>query len=398
MLSVEPMRSMAQLGALAGTLACAAWSVLPASRAHACSGWLCSPSLYFPAEGTVPVNLPGFYWWPAKRQSHWEDAGTWDDASDLPALLRLARIDGASPEWLEVELHEPEQPDGPYLVVPDEPLVAGAEYVLWDATECSAQPYALDTPPSEDQWLDRAPSSGWPGGIAHVRVADAAPLPDELGALNAAEPTVGAVPVEDGAGCSGGLDAPYVELTITHDAAARPWRDALFYATSVDDEPYAPYGEYNQLFYGFDFHPGTSFVGRARDRVYTSCQSYRFEGVDPGAHRARIHATIPGTDLKLETHEVSFTLTCPERLDGGTDAGSDAGSDAASDAGSNAGRGGAIDDMDAAVDAGTRQRRDAEPVRRHDEGCAVATDARGHAPWTILLALGWLARRRARGA
>lgn len=381
---------MAQLGPLACALACAAGVSVPASRARACSGWLCSPSIYFPAEGAVPANLPGFHWWPGRLVASWEDAGTWDDEADLPGLLRFARVDGASPEWLEVELRAPDDAHGPYLVVPKEPLVEGGEYVLWDATECSAQPYALDTPPTEEQWLERAPSSGWPGGIAHVRATARAPLPKELGTLDAAEPTMGIVSVAHDASCSFGADALYVELTIAHDAAARPWRDALAYATEVDDEAYAPYGDYNQEFYSFDFEPGTSFVGRALDRVYTTCEPQPYsEGVEQGAHRARIRATVPGTELRLETNEVSFTLSCPAPQDGGTGT-----RDAGSDAGSDAGRDAAAGSMDASVEAGAPHRLQARRVRSEDEGCGVAHG--GRTAWPLVLALAWLARRRDR--
>ena len=376
---------MAQVGALA--VVCAAWLGMVPARAQACGGLLCEASIYFPAQGTVPANLPGFYWWPSTTGSDvrdWDDAGAWeDDPSTLPKWLRLARVDGATPEWLEVTLHDPDAQGGPYLVVPNVPLVPGGEYLLWDVTGCDAEPLTLDALPTEDQ-LNATTYEGWPHSFAHVTAGAVTPLPDALGSLSATDPGIGRIKVADGQSCWDFVDTQRVELTLAHDAASQAWRDAFFYVTEVDGAPYAPDGTYNYLSTTFDPTPGTSFVGRGRDLVYTDCEPvFYVEGVEQGPHRARFRATIPGTGLALQTNEVTFTLTCPERRDARSDAGpSDAGGDAA------------LGDMDAAVDvdASVPGRPRADPSER-DGGCSVADPTRG-ASWPLLLALGWLARRR----
>lgn len=373
--SITGMRSVTQLG----TVLTAALLSLPfaAARARACSGLECTPSVYFPSSGTVPANLPGFYWWPSDGFARaGQDSGA-SDPVELVALVRFARVDGATPEFLEVEVREPDgswAKNGPHLIVPKAPLVPGGTYVLWDATRACLELPSLEVPPAGPQFSDGDFGPSFHTGQARIEAAAAAALPGELGELTAGAPMASTIWAPSGSGCSGKLEVEQSELAIDLAASAKPWADALFYRSEVDGEPYNPVGEYHQR--ALDYDPGTSLAGRAREFLYTDCNGGEgdvfSEGVDEGAHRALIRAVLPGSDLELHTNEVNVALACETP---------------AADAGKvGAGK----------ADAGERARRDAEDSGADDgDGCSVSVTS-GTNSWPLAIALWLLARRRLR--
>jgi hypothetical protein len=66
---------------------------------------------------------------------------------------------------------------------------------------------------------------------------------------------------------------------------------------------------------------GASWVGRGRDLVFLVCasedQTVLSDGLPAGAHTAKLRATLPGTDIVLESESVDFTLDCAHTDGGG---------------------------------------------------------------------------------
>jgi hypothetical protein len=378
-LTIVVMHRLAQAGTLVAIAA--GLLLLDAAPAYACSGLECTPSMWFPRTGTVPANLPGLLWWP----SVWNGGIVLEDGGAPPgadaAFVRFARVEGASFELLEFELRTLPESDetGPFLLVPNAPLVPGASYVLWDGTSCHPDRVDLESPPPvfvpPEDFADEIES--W---VARIRVAETAPLPNEFGSLRAEEPLLGSVLAPESSGCAESISAVYSDLLITLSDDAAPWADALFYETEVDGRRYLPIGDYHRI----DAEPGTPWVGRTFDRVYTSCSPDAVsEGVSEGRHRARMRASIPGTDIVLHSDEVSLDLRCPAPpADAGPDA--SATDDAALDA-------------SAVVDASGEEAGDPPSIPGNDDspsagGCSCSVRDRPRAlgdAWPLAAAWAW---------
>ena len=170
-----------------------------------------------------------------------------------------------------------------YLVVPDQPLVAGVTYVFADDNTCSSYPPTPDVV---------------------FQVGPAAPLPSTLGTLSASASDISRFEVWTHSGvCYAEAESASsrIELQFSDDAA--PWRDVLRFETFVDGVPW------------WDARP--SVPGGGLDLIFRVCYSEDggVEGVEGVVHEVTMRATLPGTDLVLTTPPVTIQLECPpERI------------------------------------------------------------------------------------
>ena len=300
----------------------AAWSGLAAlvcvllaapRAAHACSQPTCWSAALVPGPGlerTVPANLPALYWRPL--------FGAGAPQPD-PAAVTLAPID--QPD-APVALTASETPDGHMLLGPAASLVPGTTYRLADSSVCEG------TDDSGPQILFEA--------------GEEAPLPASLGQLVATDIGVGPVEVETASGsCAASIEADRVELALVPASDAEPWMELLHFETMVDGSAWRPSSDITVL-----SPPGASWAGRGRDLVHAACEpdpaGHTNPGAAEGSHEVAMRATLPGTDLSLETGPVTVDLRCGTAGDddGDTDEpGSDPGGEDDEDGGCSTGGG-----------------------------------------------------------
>lgn len=255
----------------------------PWRAAHACSADPCWREGYFVPEtdGVVPANAPGLYWRPMTNAS--EPPG--------PGLVELVELDRAD-EPIEFALVELES--GDYVLELEADLEEGTEYRLVDESECD--------------------SGGRVGPEVEFVASAPAALPDELGELVVTPEGVGEIQVAAGAACEMTVEADRMSLALVPTADVEPWLDLLHFETLVDGEVWTASADGRET-----NPPGASWAGRGQDRLYALCEEYGgvSEGLEEESHEVVMRATVPGTDLSLETEPVAIELDC----DGGGSAG-----------------------------------------------------------------------------
>jgi hypothetical protein len=239
--------------------------------ADACGLPQCMPGHFVPRSNTtVPANIPAVYWQPL-----------WDYQTVDIQKLRFSRSAGAPPKFT-VSVDDSSVWLPSFSVFLDAPLAEGTTYTLADLHECEVDFYQ---PPS-----------------ATFVAGPPAALPTTLGTLTSTGPTLAthrfACPDQ-----TVEVVQQIVQLELSSDAA--PWRDALHFRTLVDDSPWR---------YEYRLFTPPDFAGYARDSdlIYALCgpEGYMI-GVSPGVHEVKMRATLPGTDLVLETPPITIELHCP---------------------------------------------------------------------------------------
>lgn len=241
-------------------------SLLPAP-ACACSTRCAAPRVFVGVTpANVPVNTPGL------RIDGSSEPGS-------PMQVRLLELSGGAPTLVRSSLV-----DG--LLVPTDGFREGADYEVEIAAGCG-------------------------GSTTLVTITGAALLPRTLGTTAVDSMGLGGVSSPNGGSCSSLLFAAYVDVSVAVSDEVGPWTDLLVWETLVDGVPYAPYG----FLVPGPFERPESWMGRGVDRVYAVCEIAPpgvDEGVAPGVHEVVFRASIPGTDVVLETAAVSIELSCPE--------------------------------------------------------------------------------------
>jgi hypothetical protein len=268
--------------------------------AHACSPPLCSPSAFVPGdEATVPASVGRLIWRPAAKNLGGQPP-------DLSHVRLVEDRDGGEAIPLDGEAS-----GRLYELIPTEELVAGTRYRLIDEASCEAD---VDGDPLE----------------VVFDVGPASPLPETLGTITVESEGLGEISFATfGGRCGVTVNADRVTINLEPSAEAAPWIEVLHFETLVNDERWAP-----RRLSTASVDPGASWIGRGRDRLYRACESVGgeepIEQLAAGTHRVRFRATLPGTDLEIETPEVTVELGCPldEYLDAGIgpQPGADAGS------------------------------------------------------------------------
>ena len=255
--------------------------------ADACSIAHCWTGYLTPSDGaSVPANLPAL---------HWRPRTGFGGAPPDPALVTLATT---MDPGVALGLTPTVLPDGDYVLVPDQPLVAGTSYILRDHNVCD----------------------GEDGPSAVFTVGPAAPLPASLGTLRATARGVAALEVEtDGGSCSSQIDADQATIDLDLAPEVAPWRDVLHFETRVDDKPWHPQTSIIRR-----DAPGTSWRGRGVDLVYRTCRTddpLVSSALDAGAHVVAMRATLPGSTAVVSSTSVVVELACASDDSGGCSAG-----------------------------------------------------------------------------
>jgi MYXO-CTERM domain-containing protein len=299
--------------------------LLPAERAEACSPPLCVPSALSPSDGaTVPADGSVFFWRPAQSEL--------DDIEPDPGQVILYRSDDPS-ATIELEVTEVE---GGYALTPAEPLEEGTDYTLSAPSGCEGTGFDTDVE-------------------VQLRAGAPAPRPEELGYAEGLMHHVGELTVASyGGACSAQVQAARAEVELVMAEGARPWISLLHFETLVDGKPWTPRASAPET-----LPPGESWRGRGRDLIFTTCASEddsAASGLAEGEYEVVLRATLPGTDLVLETDPVLIWLDCGEA---GGDGDGDGDSEAAGCASSSpsGGAGPALVLLALALVLGARRRR-----------------------------------------
>lgn len=189
---------------------------------------------------------------------------------------------------------------------------AGATSTFTIDLSTSALAYAIPDAQPGDRLRIHGSYSCYPGFPATdittvLAVTDTAPLPTALGVLEVEASRVTSVAVFDNrGGCTSDLSAAVAPYTLTLDASAVPWADAITLQPFVDGSSW----------YGVDD------ARVAPDFVFAHCaeplpSQSPVSDTTPGEHRLRVQASLRGFDTPISTDEVPFELSCAQPSAGG---------------------------------------------------------------------------------
>lgn len=244
-------------------------------EAVACSPPSCMGGGFVP-RGPVPANLPALVW---EARSDW-----FEDEELLPEDVVLTDSAGRRiPVTLESMPWRSR-----FAVRPSESFSSNTSYALEGPVLCygsGVDQYAFTT-------------------------TEPRPLPTELGSLRITEQGREVLVVSTSAGsCAVQLDASFATVQVQLVPEAQSWSHALLWETEVDGRLWSP-----RTWLPEQLPPGESWAGPAKDRVYAQCTppeyGYADTKLSPGTHLVVMRASIPGTDLVLETPPLEVTLTC----------------------------------------------------------------------------------------
>jgi hypothetical protein len=256
------------------------------SDSEACSPPLCQPGFFAPVnDGTVPANLPAFYWKPF--------SSVLSQPVPDPSNVLFAR---AAAPTMSLPFTATMLPDNSYLIAPRQPLTPGTQYVLTDQYMCG----------------------GTNGPSVTFQAAAAAPLPTSLGTLAEAMNLTGPIKVPSAGGeCTAEVVAQQIGITLQPSAEALPWRDVLRFETYVDGQRWsASSGVVSSEL------PGSSWRVRGADLLYAVCKSgneYPGSGLAVGPHEVVMRATVPGSTTVVESSALTVQLDCADAGPSGGD-------------------------------------------------------------------------------
>lgn len=248
-----------------------------ADLAHACSG--CPESSYWPSSRVLPAGLSRWAMaLSAPAPSSTPESGDTLvlESSDGHPIESIVRVDPTKPHELWLEFAEPLRPR--------------TEYRIEDLPHLECETATTVT----------------------LRVGELIPPPNALGRLTADPPIQSSSGVESYRGdCSSRFPVVGSTVRLHLDPSAEPWRDVLWLETYVDGA-LAVAGrtsliEAAKIGTGLDRHWSTDFI-------FTACGAPGGERFDPAPPltrpRVRFVATLPGTELRLETDELELELDC----------------------------------------------------------------------------------------
>ena len=258
-------------------------SAMP-STSEACDWAYCAePADLIPQSGaTIPANA-SLAWGPLYY------AGDIEDGEQ-----QLSLVDDAGVE-VDIEIVEVDLPRFqrwgplPRAVTPLEPLDVGREYTfLTPSSECVGE----DVVEVESTFTVSAPAE----------------LPTDLGTISASSLEDTELALAEDASCTNtqNVITTKIELKLSDDALA--WEDALAFETVVNGDFWGP-----AEFSGQGFPLGSSWVGRGEDLVFAICEENPYSEHSyllPGTHTVQMRARIPGTDVVIETNELTLQLDC----------------------------------------------------------------------------------------
>jgi len=311
---------------LSASLAALVAVSLPTSRAAACSV-ACAAGTILPSGGDIPSDQVRFRFEPLSGKGVKQiDGGT--------SLPRLYRLEG--PARVEVPVRVESSSSEAVWFAPEAPLPVGTQLVL-EAPSCRDAPLR-----------------------GEYTITASAPIPGELGTLQATlHRDALRVAVISGA-CSLPADISYADLSVKLAESARPYAAVFDYKVFVDGREHP---EFSTSFAA----PSTLPQGEAR--IYATCRAdtyFRSEAaLTEGLHRVRMTAKI--ADKELETPEIELDLSCKGAMPA-WEPDSDLG-DLRPPRANDAGGGGEIVDAGTGTSPGEIRRSGTE-----DSGCALYAD------------------------
>jgi MYXO-CTERM domain-containing protein len=365
--------------------------------ASACGGLHCRPDQFVPRGGKLPANLPAVAWWPGRDYSDaasGTDGGTSPVATTASDLRFECAANGGPTRGIDFDVEMGDRMGRIRLrapLAPGDTCTLSSKVVTCDLRE--AIEYLI-------QWPTPGYDLSFLSGRATFEVGPTAPLPAALGSLRTTQAAIESLEIPEDESCSQRFESCIVRVELELADDAQPWHDAFVYETRVDGKSWQV-GRSAPL----PVEQGGSYVGRARDLVYTLSprDQHRGNALANGRHTVEMRASLPGTTLAFATEPVEIDLDCGFEVGdaGARDAGGsssdvrDAGTVEPDSAGS--GEGGS-----AVPRAGSHSARDAGSpgLSIKKSSCAVSilsdrADSNPTSGWALVaLALGYLLRRR----
>lgn len=265
------------------------------STSYACTPAGCDTGYTLPRSGEIPGGVDTILWVPhsSAAVTGLEDI----EASDI----EVVKVEGDGESTVALTLGRDEQQNGIFALQFDEPLQPDSEYKVYSRDLCDAN---STEPTQQIATLRTGPEAAEPTSLGELVVGDA--FVDDLD-----------VATDDGS-CNmtiGAVQLP-VELDLSADAAA--WENMFRYQTfvRVDGDDERGWWPSHSL---PEFVPvGESWQGRGEDLLFAMCEppehgsadGLAFSALEEGTHEVFMRATIPGTDVSLETEPVQFVLDC----------------------------------------------------------------------------------------
>lgn len=173
------------------------------------------------------------------------------------------------------------------------------------------QNYTLRFDPSEElDWEDGFVICGESAPEFAFSTGQAQSFPTTLGELNASEPQFGEVRLEAGSSCFEDVEVAYVDVELDVPQELQAWQSVIVVETYVNDALW----NVSEILGGM-YKPGESWVGFAKDRVFTICDDpwdQPQEYYVTGPVEVQMRAYILGTDVELGSNTVTVDLECPE--------------------------------------------------------------------------------------
>lgn len=257
------------------SVALGVWIWAPVGEARACS--VPCETWFLPAGGVVPANLVAVRW-----RTMQGDKGTLLVTEVLP--------DGRASEVpMTVEQRDYRWWEGRF----SRPLVVGATYVV------SVESWCYD------------PSKPHTDAV-HLVAGPEAPLPTKLGrvTVSGAFRAMCEVQTNNGA-CWSTADVSARQVTLELSDEAEPWREALDFQWGTTGDGWIA-GLPHLAENGHEFDPETGY-DRFSFTAYALCgspESGQYAGNPEGTHEVVASATLPGTEVELETRPVDVALLC----------------------------------------------------------------------------------------
>ncbi len=335
------------------------WATPSAAWACSCGGT--SPVVYS-ADGVIPTDLGGFAVWPGDNNF---------DAEYDPFVAVQRWVDGA---WVDED-------------TPVEAIENPGGFERY-GTLAFVRPFPFQT---GDRFRVRAGFDTAPVDRVEVEIEVGEPLPAIVGQpkllLGELEPM--SLVVGIGTSCSTAAWSATRRVDIELPAELEPYRDLLFYETTVDGMPWRPTTDLcspNPIGRSWQDDPGSDLLVAACAYPF---HDYETALLDESSFAVQIHAYFPGVTYPVwSTPQVQTDLTCPEdcvAFDGYAEEfvpcspGGDAGNSNSPDAGNG-------DDIDGNGRGGGE-----------NGGCSSVHGA--SAPAIVLMVIGFgLLRRRRRGS
>jgi hypothetical protein len=253
--------------------------------ARACTPPRCWGGFVMPDAGTIPPGQREFAYWPR----YCSDRGPVTVQPEISATTEKGR------QTVVLRTHPPIEWGEPWSISLLDGVPEGATTLtIWIPME-----------PGWERWANLNYPPSWVGHVVEVNTAPSRAVPD--GTISVRAPQFGVLQVATWSGtCSKTVPSVYVDLELPDFLREAERLPAFSFQTFVDGKLWSPM---QQL--GDDLHPGRSWQGAARDRVFALCGGTAERAVSPGEHTARFVVRDAAGAIVRVSETAQFTLQCP---------------------------------------------------------------------------------------